>query len=411
MSSLRFRRAVAGCVVTVLHALVGTNPAYAATISCAERGASFRHVAAADGTLEIRIEANDAVTWQSMTGSGKVVIDIGAGWRDAPAPGGFQAPAGLAAFKIRIDDGTGSTSVSCFPAATTPTDDILADIGATGQVFATNTGVAANTRSRFGIGGNIVSRNQIYVSTSNMRSARFLPPAWNAWASLEGRSYSGGIEGATFDLVAGVDYLVSPDLLVGMLGGMGRTLLTVSGTPESSYSPMLGAYFGRNFNDQVIVDGFIYYARPVYAKSGASFTSARVSAALNVTGYIEGNQIDIEPFLFARGYQENQPSYIASGPVVVAANEVVTFAASLGVRVRLRNDADPDGLAPYFSAASDMKRTNSTLAGADIFTAPRLSMGLAGRVGAGQLSINVDFGKSRSDTYDRGLKIGYDLKF
>jgi hypothetical protein len=409
MSSLRIRRGVVGCALAGLVALTLPDSSHAMAIGCAERGASFRHLDTTTGVLEIKVDANDAITWQAASDGGKVLIDIGSGWQDAIAPGSFRVTKGLSAFRIRIKGKGASTRVSCYPSDSKENAGITTEISASSQTNATSIGVGLNIKSRFGGTKNIVSQDMVFVSTSNMGSGRFLPPDWNLWATLEGRGYSGGMVGNSFDLVAGVDKLVGPDLIVGVLGGWGRTFVTVSGTYETSASPMMGAYFGQRLGTGLMLDGFLSYAVPGYATNGAAFNASRVSAGLNLTGLIERGSIDIEPFLNARGYQEAQPGYTAGGGAVIAPNTATAIAASAGVRVQFRGDGS--GLVPYFSAAADMKRSTTTIGGIDLFTAPRVAFGLHGNLGRGRVSLDIDMGRTRSDTIDRGIKLGYEIKF
>lgn len=410
MSSLRFRRAVVGCAISFLNALA-PDSALSLTIDCAERGASYRFIDSTSGTLEFNVERNDALTWQAVTNGGSVDIDIGNGWQPAIAPGSYRVSNNATSFRIRVNGAGASGRVSCYPSNSPQNAGITTEIAASSQTGATNTGVGQNIRSRFGLASNVVSKNLVFVSTSNMRSNRFLPPNWNAWATLEGRDYSGGIQGSSFDFVAGVDRLVNPNLIVGMLGGFGRTFVSVSGTYETAASPMIGAYFGRRFGENLVLDGFLSFAAPGYTTNGASFTAGRVSAGLNLSGVIERGAFDVEPFLKASTYHESQPGYTAGGGAVIAANEAVSTAASAGVRVRFRGFGSNSGLVPYVSAAADMRHTTTTVGGTDRFIAPRMAFGLHGALGRGQISLDVDIGRTRSDTVDRGVKFGYEMKF
>jgi hypothetical protein len=84
----------------------------------------------------------------------------------------------------------------------------------------------------------------------------------------------------------------------------------------------------------------------------------------------------------------------------------------LGLRVKFNGGAESDQrMVPYVSAAADYRVSNSTLTGLDSFTAPRFGFGVKGKLGRGDISVDVDFGQTRSDTFDRGIKFGYELKF
>ncbi|MCB1368430.1 MAG: autotransporter outer membrane beta-barrel domain-containing protein [Rhodobacteraceae bacterium] len=384
------------------------------SIPCAERGASYRVLNGGIGVMEVAVKPHDLLSWRALSGKGQLMIDIGAGYRPAPTPGTFSTHAGLVSVRIKVEGAaSAATAVSCVAgSAKDAPNGVSAEVAADSQTFATSTGVGLNAQNRFKSGGTIVSRNLMFMSTSGMVSDRFLPPEWNAWATLEGRSYSGVLDGHSFDLVGGVDRLVSPDLLVGVLGGFGRTFVTDAGTPETVTSPMLGAYFGRNWNDALILDGFVAFAAPRYGISGATFSSRRLSGGMTLTGRVRHDTVTVEPFLFARAYHEWQPTYTTGLGAVVAANEAINVSASLGVRVSMTGTAEaPNRLVPYVSAAADMRRASSTLGGVDLVSAPRIGLGLRGDIAGGQMSLDFDFGKTRSDTYDRGMKFGYEMKF
>ena len=114
MSSLRFRRAVVGCAISFLNALA-PDSALSLTIDCAERGASYRYIDSASGTLEFNVERNDALTWQAVTNGGSVDIDIGNGWQPAIAPGSYRVSNNATSFRIRVNGAGASGRVSCYP--------------------------------------------------------------------------------------------------------------------------------------------------------------------------------------------------------------------------------------------------------------------------------------------------------
>lgn len=412
MFNLRVRMRVIAYAMAISAQFLTPEAAIGMTLDCGARGSSFRILNAVDDTVTFNLDAKDFVQWQVVQGAGTVTLDYGSGPVTVATPGSYTAAVNVTRATLRITGTNAQTAVSCTPDGGKSVDLLALYIGAVSQTNATNIGVGLNSKNRFlDATGNIISKNKIYVSTSNMGGSRFLPPDWNAWMTLEGRSYSGGINGVTYDLVGGVDRLVSQDLLIGVLGGFGRTFLNDTGTAETSTSPMLGAYFGGRLQEGLIIDGFISVARPSYAISGASFGTSRYSAGLTLTGRVQSSAVTWEPFVAARGFSENQPSYTTGGGGIVAANQTSTISASLGLRVKFEGSDQSSNFVPYVSAAADFKRATSTLSGTDILQAPRLAMGIQGALGNGTLRVDVDFGKVRSDTFDRGIKFGYELKF
>jgi autotransporter-like protein len=410
MSSPRKRRGLMGIVMACLIPLV-TPPAFALPANCNERGASYRSISKTTGILTLKVSKNDRINWKPLAKKTRVKIDFGDGFKRVKSTGSYTVAKKQKKLRIKVSNKKGQLAVSC----TTQKDDNYANfswnIAANSQTQATGTGIGANSKGRFGLSGNIVSQDYVYISTSNLPANRLLAPNWSAWASVEGRSYSGGLDGVSVDFVGGVDKLVAPDLLLGLLGGYGRTMVSDAGTPEVASSPMLGVYVGKNVDNTLIIDGFISAAAPRYDLSGASFVASRLSAGLTFTGQIQRPGLMIEPFLFARGYREMQPGYTTGLGAIIPANEALSMTASLGVKVSFLRGFGAGDFIPYASAAADFQRQSSTLSADDVLAAPRIAMGLSGTLGQGTLSVDMDFGKTRSDTYDRGFKMGYELNF
>lgn len=413
MSNPRFRWALTG----ILLACLALFPAavLALNVTCGERGGAYRAITRSDGILTFYVETDDAINWHAIAGKTKVKIDTGKGFEKTKSKGSFHTPKNVKSFRIKVASKNGKLGVSCLAGPTKAAEATVLGLAANSQTLATNTGLSANSKGRFNLGGNITSKDLIYVSTSNGPSAfssgRFLPPDWSAWASVEGRSYSGGIDGASIDFVGGVDRLVRPDLLIGVLAGYGRTIVSDVGTPEVVNSPMIGVYLAKNYNNTLIINGFASYARPQNEVSGASFLSSRLSVGLNMTGQIERSGTLIEPFFYARGFSEDQPGYTTGLGAVIAADQTTSFAAALGVKVNFTGLNTQNAMVPYASAAADYRRTTSLSGASDTVIAPRIAFGIKGELGAGQVSLDLDIGKTRSDTFDRGVKFGYEVSF
>jgi hypothetical protein len=413
MSIPRVSTGLAGMFFACLASIVSGTQAEASAMTCGERGSSYRLINARDTSVAISVVQGDFVQWQVLSGAQSVQIAMAGTAQVASGTGSYATPANVSLVTLSLDDTSGVVAVGCVQGGKPGSNPYFSAgiVSANSQTYATNTGVGLNSKGRFGTGSNLVSQNTIFVSTSNMGANRFVHPDWNAWASLEGRFYSGGLDGMSLDFVGGIDRLVTPDLLVGVLGGFGRTAVADTGTKEVATSPMLGLYFGHQIETGLIVDGFLSFAKPAYDISGASFTADRQSLGLNVSGRVKRGGLSFEPFLLARGYRENQPGYTTGGGGIVGANQTSSFAASLGVKVAFEGQGSGNALVPYVSAAADYRVSTSTLAGTDRMIAPRIAVGLNGKLGQGDISLDVDFGKTRSDTYDRGIKLGYELKF
>jgi len=408
---LRNRRVLAGLILAGVGSLLATTSS-ALTITCGERGSSYRLVGATDGVLSVKVDASNAVSWTLVSGKNQTQIDIGNGFRAVDRTGTFSTTRNLAVFRIQMSDPTAKVAVSCNSATAPATSSGASHISADSQLTATTSGLGINAAARLSAQPVAASKNAVYVSTSTsgIGGERFLPADWNLWMTFEGRGYSGGLDGRSNDVVGGIDRLIGTDVLVGVVAGLGQSTVTDIGTPQVVTSPMLGGYIVGNFGGHLVLEGFVSAANPSYAISGANFSTSRVGAGLTVRGAISHRNLAIEPFMSAHSYREQQPTYTTGGGAVIAANSVNSIAASMGVKVSFANP-DQSGFSPYVSAAADFRRLTTTANGTDSVLAPRFGMGVQGTLGEGEISVDLDFGKSRSDTYDRGVKFGYLLKF
>lgn len=289
--------------------------------------------------------------------------------------------------------------------------DKAAAISANSQMRAIKNGVGNTARGRLGAtSSSTASRNQLFISTQNLTRSQLEAPEFNAWVSAEGRTYSGGFDGTTADIVIGADKLFSDNVLAGVLLGYGRADVKDASSSAVVNSPAIGAYFASRLAGDLTLDGYISYARPDYDTNSAGFTSDRISLALSLNGDYSTQKANIRPFARLGGYSERQPGYTGTGGAV-AANDINAYTASLGARFEASTAAGPTRMTPYISAAVDYGYSTSTANGSDDFLAPRLGVGIMGPVGAGYLSLDLDGGKVTSDTYDLGLRATYDFSF
>jgi Autotransporter beta-domain len=361
---------------------------------------------AATDTNAVTVASGDTVSW---TGAGVVSHDSAvAGTDSGSTTNGSRLFS--AAGTNNFSSGAGGTTLSCTLASSTNAGSSGGNLGGNSQTGATNTGVGNNSQSRFGDGGdNTVSQNSIFISTSNMGSGRLEQADWNAWISAEARSYSGGLSGGSFDVVVGVDRLITPDFLVGGLLAYGRIAITDGTTPASANSPALGAYFGKRMGDDLILDGFASFAKPLNNTDGGRFTSTRVSAGLTLTGKTQWQGQELRPFVYAKGFNETQPSYLNGLAVNIAANTITSYSVSAGARMNFTGTGN--ALVPYVSVAMDYRSSSSTANGTDRYFYPRVGFGVAGQLADGFLNLDIDFGKSRSDTFDSGVKVNWLFTF
>jgi hypothetical protein len=235
-------------------------------------------------------------------------------------------------------------------------------------------------------------------------------PDWNAWASISGRSFKGATSGNSADIVAGVDRMVGPSTLAGVLLGYGTISLTDGVTPASATSPMIGAYFSTR-QSGLNSDGFVSVAAPQTTTNGATFNGSRQAGGISVSKDLQQGNTSVRLTGRVSGYSEAQPSYVTGSSVTIAANTISKMVASVGVRVAFENAAWAGGFTPYISGHAEYSVISETATGVITFASPRLGLGLSGSVGGGTLSLAIDAGRALADTVDTGIKLRYDLRF
>jgi len=374
------------------------------------------------GLLTITVAAGDTVSW-----SGTTSAQITAGTSTlstVTSPGSFNVPAGVTTYKILLSsvprantprspaaEVANSISVSCSLASSDGVSSSAGSIGAESQSEVTSSGIGRNADQRFGNGGNTVSSNGVFVSTQGRPGSALERPDWNAWINAEAHGFSGGLAGSSVDVVAGVDRLITGDFLVGVLVGYGKIGLTdtTAATSASAISPEIGGYFSSRANG-LTFNGFLTAAQPTISTDGVSFSSTRYVADLRIDGRLKNTANDVRPFLSVRAFSEAQPAYVGLSGAVVA-NNISSLTVSAGLAVNFDTPLGTSRLKPSVGIAVEYKSRTSTLKGSDSFVYPRISFGLDGPIGRGNLSLHFDAGKFRSDTFDYGVSAHYALKF
>ncbi|MCB1367806.1 MAG: hypothetical protein KDK00_08595 [Rhodobacteraceae bacterium] len=296
-------------------------------------------------------------------------------------------------------------NISCTPpGGGTTGGSASGDLGGHSQTDAVDTGIGQNAQTVFrGGNGTDVQKNSLFLTTASTQNRG--RSDMNAWLSLKTRGYSGGYGGAAYDFVAGVDYLVDADTLFGALIGLGQIDINDGVTQTSATSFAVGPYFARQFNGG-LMDGFLTFARPRYTTTGGAFTSARTALGFTLTGTSFRGRDNIAPYFDFRAFYEEQPAY-----GVVAANNIRSLRATFGMTVSAEKPLPNSGLIPYFKLAADVKSTTTTASGTDSFVYGRIGVGVAGPFVGGNLVLDVDLGKVRSDTFDGGLRVNWTIHF
>lgn len=375
------------------------------TISCAGLAAGI--VFNAGDFLTINpLVAGERVSWSQTSGTAEVNFNrASATYTPAgdAANGSATITADGAISFIIVN--TGSTTISCgtAPTGTGADGNITGQIGGSSQTNSISTGTSDNAQSQLGTGnGTQVNQNSLFIST---QGAGLKETDWNAWASVEYRKYNDALSGDSLDFVAGVDRFINNETMVGFLLGYSRMDLTDGTNTSDQKSLAVGPYFARRSNG-MIIDGFLTFARPQYETTAGNFTSTRWSIGLSANGDALANAPYISPYFDLRAFQESQPAYGA-----IAANKITSYTVSLGAKISALQEMGNSGLTPHMRVGVDGKSTQSTLAATDRFAYGRLGVGLSGPVGMGFLTLDIDYGKTRSNVFDRGIEMKWEVSF
>lgn len=332
---------------------------------------------------------------------------------------GASVPA-FTVFSVSTAEGS-TITVTCDPGGVARTAETnsettrntaAATTGATSQSGAITTGSSRASQDQFGGGSGVgVTRSSVFMSSQGLANDQdFARSAdWNAWISAETRSFSGGSDGDSFDIVAGIGNRVNNDLIIGALLAYGVNDLNVGGVRIESTSPALGVYMAQRFGDALVFDGAYSVARPDYETGGASFTATRHMLSLSLRGEHAMGRINLRPFARLSAFRENQPSY-SSTAGVIAANRIDVATLSLGARLSPLQ-AYSNGIMPYVSLATDFAHRDTTLGGSENMTSPRLGFGMSMDLENGFLNADLDGGRLFDRTDDIGIRVSYEWNF
>lgn len=254
---------------------------------------------------------------------------------------------------------------------------------------------------------------------------------WNAWVRGRLSQYDGdggSFDGHIGDVFAGVDYQLSESMVVGAMLGYGQTdfstlINTVTGGFEAD-SLTVGAYAGIELLQALHLSTSASYTNSDYEnRSGittGAFSADRVTVSANLSGqHVMQNGFILEPSLNFLWASEQQDGYTDSASVAHAANTINAGRVSLGPRLISPDLLDGEGaLRLWSSAMADYDFSNqspvptSGLPDVSSLTSLRLSAGLDGQVGQGQLSLRGDvFGLGSGEFTAYGGSLAYQLPF
>jgi|GEM_PF-5183478 len=255
---------------------------------------------------------------------------------------------------------------------------------------------------------------------------------YNWWIKGSGTFFNGdgySYKGTQFDIVSGIDYRASEDVIVGLLMGYGLTDFDFNnnGTDGKFDADGLsvGPYLGFQFSKYLYAEALLVYTRSDYEnRSGATtgqYNADRITGVVNLRGRYEvGGGAIIEPgigFLYAH---EKQEAYTDNGGTSHASLTVKAGRVSVGPKVILAPvKLDSSKLTPWFAIKSEYDFSNqeraasSSLPDLSSFYSLRAQIGLDTLFDNGsKLSLKGDMSGLASNKYiGLGGQIRYDMAF
>lgn len=241
------------------------------------------------------------------------------------------------------------------------------------------------------------------VTTQGLNDA----PRFNVWARGTFTHYDGdGFSGDTWNGVVGFDYLLTDDVLIGLLGGYENgdfTFQTNDGAFDGA-GLSLGAYVGVRLAESIVLDGFLTHAWLDYDNRSGTATGStdatRTMMSVNVTGQYEiADGFFFEPNARVFYAHERQGAYDLSDGTGVAANVVDSGRVSVGPRLRYTHNDSASGTWSVHASLhgeydlSSEAQTDTTLPDFDGLLSVRAALGVSTTLRNGwSISLDGDIG-------------------
>lgn len=227
---------------------------------------------------------------------------------------------------------------------------------------------------------------------------------WGAWADVRGSFWDGsgaaaGLDGTQLNVTAGISYKLTPDFLVGVVGGYERfshTDAALAGT-LSGGGGSVGSYLGWRLGDDLRLDAALVWSGIAYnAMAGAAtgtFTGSRWLVSGGLTGSHELGVFIVEPSARVFALWENQGAWTDSLATAHPAYSFSTGRASAGGKLALPWLTD-DGavITPFAGLFADYGFTGNSSTG--------IADGLSARVTSG---VGFDSGEGATLSLDGEL--------
>ncbi|WP_095590558.1 autotransporter outer membrane beta-barrel domain-containing protein [Actibacterium ureilyticum] len=189
-----------------------------------------------------------------------------------------------------------------------------------------------------------------------------------AWADLSAAELKlgSGAEGRSHVVSAGVDLLLRPDLLLGLMVVADDYKADDSGTgyTADAHGAMIGPYFAKAYGGALVLDGRLLYGQGAYSlspdgRSEGEFDASRLLAQLRLSGTVTRGAWDIQPSADLLYFRTESDAYTDSAANRVAAVTHQTGRASLGVTGYYNGlSHGTSRLTPYLGLAVDHYATD-----------------------------------------------------
>ncbi|MEQ8656518.1 MAG: autotransporter outer membrane beta-barrel domain-containing protein [Hyphomicrobiales bacterium] len=232
-------------------------------------------------------------------------------------------------------------------------------------------------------------------------------PRLNIWARGTFTHYDGdAFSGDTWNGIAGIDYLITENVLIGLLGGYENGDFTFQANDGAfdGAGVSVGAYVGIRLAESVVLDGFLTHAWLDYDNRAGTVTGStdatRIMVSMNLTGHYEvADGFYIEPNARIFYAHEQQAAYTQSNGIVAAANSVDSGRVSIGPRLRYTHHDSASGtwsmhasLHGEYDLSSEVQ-TDTTLPDFDGLLSARAALGVSTTLLNGwSISLDGDIG-------------------
>lgn len=344
----------------------------------------------------------------SMEGGGSVYLGPGPGGPGMcgkpPPPPEYVSQSGSSMYGNGMEEGEwGIDEVDMLPcpprSGLLAAGEVAAGAGAaTSRAIGSAIGSAISARSGT---GSSAARNKLFFS--NQGPGDRGDTEFSIWASLEGRAFSGILDGDGVDLTFGADFEVGADAFVGLLLSYAEYDVTSAGVDFDSDGVTAGPYFTTQIGESGQFEAYLVYGEPDYDGIGFSYSSERTIGGVAYSQELTLGNMDVTGFATLDGFTEELPAAAPGG-----ARTVRSTTLALGAQFNLRT---VNRITPYVSLAAEGNRFDDGLGNDSTSFAPRLGAGFSAQTNGGRLNVDFDAGEVFDGARDVGVNVSYVLNF